>query len=187
MFDGWYNGGTRVDSALTDITENITLTAHWKEIYTVTFEYGDGVTENTTATFVQGETYGDKLPAPTRIGYDFGGWQDSEGMTVTSVDQVSGSVTLTAKWDRITYTVRFNGGPTAVADKTYNFGDAYGEAVNVSGTSESDGRTLKGWSTVADDESKIVTSATIVAPEGDGRVINLYAIYEPDPSEDIGG
>lgn len=186
VFDGWYNGDTRVDSALTDITENITLTAHWKEIYTVTFEYDDGVTENSTATFVQGETYGSKLPVPTRTGYDFGGWFNG-GTRVDQDDTVGGNVKLTAKWDIITYTVKFNGGPTAVADKIYNFGDTYGESVNVSGTPETDGRTLKGWSTVENDESKIVASATPVAPEGDGREINLYAIYEPDPSEDIGG
>ena len=94
VFDGFWTsttGGTRVYNAdghynseattywASDGTWNVnnstseTLYAHWLPAITVTLDYNDGETANSTISVGQGQTYW-RLPTPTRTGYEFNGW-----------------------------------------------------------------------------------------------------------------
>lgn len=113
-FDGWYNGGNKVEGAdAVDITGNVTLTAHYTPIaYTITFNT-DGGTEIAAKTYtIESE---DKLPEATgRTNYKFvewkvvndgdagGNWEKGSTYRVdgdgTQVSGKYGDVTLTAQW-----------------------------------------------------------------------------------------
>ena len=93
-FEGWYVGDTKYDFTQ-PVTSNITLTAKWREIFTVTLVYGRGDIE--TVPVNDGEPF--TLRAPTKPGYIFMGWkygdatyQAGEKFTVT------GDMTFTAVW-----------------------------------------------------------------------------------------
>jgi uncharacterized repeat protein (TIGR02543 family) len=70
-----------------------------KTIYTVTFEFNDGVTSRAPQSVTHGDTVG-SFPNPTRYGYSFGGWfsdLDPATVYVFSTPVVS-NITLYAKW-----------------------------------------------------------------------------------------
>lgn len=82
----------------------------------------EGVTEKVLPV-EEGKTVG-TLPEATRDRYKFLGWYDSSDQLFTAETIVNSALTLTAKWEPITYyTVTFdtNGG-TAIEDKEYEAG-----------------------------------------------------------------
>ena len=93
-FEGWYNGDTKHDFSR-PVTSDITLTAKWREIFTVTLVYGNGDTE--TVPVKDGATYA--LPAASRPGYIFLGWKYGD-KTCSAGDEftVNGDMTFTAVW-----------------------------------------------------------------------------------------
>ena len=112
-FDGWYtlaNGGTKIESPYMP-TNDVTLYAHWTaNKYQVTFNPGeDGTVTETTRDVTYGQPYG-TLPTPTRPGYTFKGWVDSNGNPVTGNDivNITSDTTLTATWQGETYTLTIN-------------------------------------------------------------------------------
>jgi uncharacterized repeat protein (TIGR02543 family) len=133
-FGGWNvtagGSGTNVSSAATygslaanDTTDSITLTAQWTEKsgYTVNYDTNGGTPAAIPAKTGVKWTDAGLLPAqPTRTDYTFDGWNvtsGGSGMNVTNAytygslaanDQTM-SVTLTAQWTPISYTVTFNG------------------------------------------------------------------------------
>ena len=94
-FEGWYVGDTEYDFTQ-PVTSDLTLTAKWTEVHTVTLVYGRGDIEPVPVK--DGATY--TLPAaPAKPGYIFMGWkygdatyQAGEKFTVT------GDMTFTAVW-----------------------------------------------------------------------------------------
>ena len=121
---------------------------------TVTFDPQNGDT-TTVKTVADGSTV--TLPdAPTKDGYDFGGWFLSDGTTAfTATTPVTADITVTAKWtEQITppaptYTVTYqgNGGTGAVIDQaTYKAGDP---ATVLPNTFVRDGYTFAGWKDAA--------------------------------------
>lgn len=93
-FEGWYVGDTKYDFTQ-PVTSNITLTAKWREIFTVTLVYGRGDIE--TVPVNDGEPF--TLPAASRPGYIFLGWKYGD-KTCSAGDEftVSGDMTFTAVW-----------------------------------------------------------------------------------------
>ena len=93
-FEGWYNGDTEYDFSR-PVTSDITLTAKWREIFTVTLVYGNGDTE--TVPVKDGATYA--LPSASKPGYIFMGWKYGD-KTCSAGDEftVSGDMTFTAVW-----------------------------------------------------------------------------------------
>jgi len=135
-FVGWWtsaSGGTQISES-TIITGNVTYYAHWKNMYTATFN-ANGGTGGTT----KKQEYGTSLVAPTvtRTGYTFMGWSPSVSATMPA-----GNTTYTAQWKVNQYTVTFdaNGG-TGGTTKTQNYGTSL-SAPTVTRT----GYTFKGWS-----------------------------------------
>lgn len=86
--------------------------------YDVTFMDGDTTLDTQTV------KYGEKLAAfdePTKDGYKFLGWFTQAGEAFDLNTPITKSMTLTAKWERNTYTIIYhgNGGVKVKGDKTY--------------------------------------------------------------------
>ena len=110
-FLGWFVGeGVNAGQVTntTAITQDITITAHWKaNNYTVSFvETGDNSIDDITITYDQVYT----LPTPTRKGYTFLGWYDGDNKVVSGTWNIARNVTLVARWQANTYTVTFETG-----------------------------------------------------------------------------
>lgn len=109
LFTGW-------DPKVADtVTGNVTYTATWKELYTVT--YTDGVeSEEVFADQVFDKllkaTATPTIADPTRYGYVFAGWNPAVA------DKVSGNATYTAKWyeDKIDKDNPEKEGPDGIPD-----------------------------------------------------------------------
>ena len=110
-FDGWYKeDGTKVtEDDIVDITEETKLTAGWLGAeYTVNFDADGGNTSVTSKKVKNGGKYGE-LPTPTKEGYTFVGWYDTENNKIesTTTANISSDVTLKAKYERNKYNVTF--------------------------------------------------------------------------------
>ena len=137
-FDGWLLDGEPYDFA-THVHSDITLTAAWTQLHTVTFDYAhDGMTA--VQTIPDGETA--LRPAdPERDGWTFDGWL-LDGQAYAFDTPVTGDITLVADWTRITHTVTFDTGDgTPVDPQTVNHGE---QAIDP-GTPVRDGYTFTGW------------------------------------------
>lgn len=134
-------------------TENITLTAVWSKLTTVTFDLDlDGTMWDISSqkTLINGATVTDKVGFdsnfynnPIRTGYDFAGWTRS--FTLQMYDDYGDyyyyktdssfyfefpreNVTLTANWIKKDFNITFDaqGGYVFPTMKTISFGDSYG-------------------------------------------------------------
>ena len=131
-FDGWYNGATRVSTALkygpTNVTSNMTLTAKATIktfAITGTAQYRD---TDSTGSFTTGNNggsvtgsgtynYGSKatLTAAEAAGYTFQGWYDAGGTQVSTaasyvIDSVTAAVTVYARFQKNWFTVTYTRG-----------------------------------------------------------------------------
>lgn len=101
-FKGWeYNGKALSATDLWTIDSNVTLTAVWAKVYTITLELNGGSVDGvTTFTVVEGEAY--SLPKPKKDWYTFAGW--SYGGTTIALTGVwtteaeGHNITLQASW-----------------------------------------------------------------------------------------
>ena len=181
-FDAWYNGETKIEAG-SSITEGLTLTAKWKaNTYTITYylAYGKNADNNPQNYTVETQTL--SLADATRTGYTFVGWYTDEACTDTNrITQIaagsSGNITLFAKWNANTYTVKFdsNGG----SDKPYSQTFTYDvEQALPANTFTRDGYTFAGWAKSANgyvtyaDEQKVSN----LTAENKGTV-TLYAVW----------
>ena len=116
-FKGWTTKKGGAGSKITNNTyaeKNITAYAHWNPYYTLTYDSNGGSTcSPASKTVEKGETWG-SLCTPTRTGYTFVGWntkKDGSGTTITASTEVSGNITVYAKWNtNYTITYKPNGG-----------------------------------------------------------------------------
>ena len=182
-FDGWYNGETKVEAG-SSITEGLTLTAKWKaNTYTITYylAYGKNADNNPQNYTVETQTL--SLADATRTGYTFVGWYTDEACTDTNrITQIaagsSGNITLFAKWNANTYTVKFdsNDGSNKSYSQTFTY-DVVEQALPAN-TFTRDGYTFAGWAKSANgyvtyaDEQKVSN----LTAENKGTV-TLYAVW----------
>lgn len=128
-FDGWYNGDTRVSTALTygptNVTGNMTLTAKGvlkTFAITGTAQYRDtdstgSFTSGTNGGTVTGSgtyNYGSKatLTAAAKAGYTFQGWYDAGGTQISTsatyeIASVTAAVTVYARFQKNWFTVTY--------------------------------------------------------------------------------
>lgn len=93
-FEGWTLDGAAFTFDTMPETD-ITLTAVWSELYTLTFDRADG-SAATTVQYAEGDAI--VLPeAPTRAHFKFTGWT-LDGKPLVSGTMPNGDVTLTASW-----------------------------------------------------------------------------------------
>ena len=111
-FQGWYTeieGGIPVSEALSSISADLILYAHWTiNDYTLTYDVNGGNALSTDHKEVTYNTAYGELPTPTRTGYTFGGWYTQAiGGDAVSSETIMGAadVTIYAHWTANTYTV----------------------------------------------------------------------------------
>lgn len=102
-FNGWYINDKKVTSDYI-VTKNITVTAKWTKLYTVTFNSDGGSTVNKQEV-AEGEKVV-KVSNPKKSGYVFDGWY-LDGKKYSFDSKVSKNLELTAKWAKA-YTITFN-------------------------------------------------------------------------------
>ena len=116
----WYAAGDAVT-----VDRDITLTAQWNKLVTVSFDLcGHGGANISSQTFVSGNKASEPT-APKEDGWVFGGWYTEKGCKYRfSFDSaVTSDITLYAKWDRVTTVVSApvatpTPSPAAAATKT---------------------------------------------------------------------
>ncbi|HIT77342.1 MAG TPA: leucine-rich repeat protein [Candidatus Limihabitans stercoravium] len=126
-FIGWFVGeGVNAGQVTntTVITQNITITAHWKaNKYIVSFvETGDNSIADVSVTYGQDCT----LPTPTRTGYTFIDWFNGDNKVESGTWNIARNTTLVAHWKANTYTVTFETGiGQEIEPMEVTFGDQY--------------------------------------------------------------
>ena len=138
-FNGWYNSsGTKVNNTYT-ISKNETLNAKWTKVeenYTVYFNSNNSKVKNPDTLTTKGTI---KLPTLSCEGYDFLGWETPEKTIVNSSYNVTKNVTLIAKWQIKTYTLKLtNGNNTEITQVSH--GQTY-----TLPTLTKEGYTFDGW------------------------------------------
>lgn len=127
QFAGWQDADGKQYAAGDAVTVNhdITLTAQWNKLVTVSFDLcGHGGANISSQTFVSGNKASEPT-APKEDGWVFGGWYTEKGCKYRfSFDSaVTSDITLYAKWDRVTTVVSApvatpTPSPAAAATKT---------------------------------------------------------------------
>ena len=106
QFAGWQDADGKQYAAGDTVTvdHDITLTAQWNKLVTVSFDLcGHGGANISSQTFVSGNKASEPT-APKEDGWVFGGWYTEKGCQYRfSFDSaVTSDITLYAKWDRVT-------------------------------------------------------------------------------------
>lgn len=109
QFAGWQDadGKRYVAGDTVTVNHDITLTAQWNKLVTVSFDLcGHGGANIPSQTFVSGNKASEPT-APKEDGWVFGGWYTEKGCKYRfSFDSaVTSDITLYAKWDRVTTVV----------------------------------------------------------------------------------
>ncbi len=178
-FLGWFDSTNTQQTAPITVKGDVTLTAHWKTVYTVTFNNGGDVT---TATYDAGATYGSNVTAFKILAdtdtHKFVGWSNIATATtaaqcVTGTDTVTSTHTLYAIWQEV-YTVTFNNGG-AITTVKYDDGAAYNTNAAFTTLENTDTQTFVGWSTnpYETDSDKCVKGTDTVT-----SAHTLYAIWK---------
>jgi uncharacterized repeat protein (TIGR02543 family) len=148
-FGGWYQDAactTEWIFAANSVTDNITLYAKWNvDYHTVDFEANGG----NPVPDSQNIAHDGKVvmpPAMTNSGYGFGGWyKDADFVNVWNftADNVTGNITLYAKWDLNFYTVDFNANGGNPVPPQQNI--TYGGKVTIPSAMNKTGYSFGGW------------------------------------------
>ena len=177
-FGGWYKEetfDTKWDFAADTVTENITLYAKWG--YTVSYY---GALANTYQVVIPGNK-ADKPAITTQTGYIFDDWYKENTFTAKwdfAADTVTGNIRLYAKWNPITYTVRYEKNSEdasgTMADSSHTFNAE--QALTANGYARP-GYAFAKWNTQSDGQGRDYLDAQPVKniTLTDGDVITLYA------------
>ncbi len=150
VFDGWYVGEEKWSFIGYVVTEDITLTAKWKEVdpndvYTITYHFngGMGVAQSPTQFEASDLPLALNLQPTTKEGHDFAGWYLDAACTLpaTSITKI-GNVNIYAKWTVHTYTVAFDSqGGNALPSQNVDHGDVATKPADPTRA----GYTFRGW------------------------------------------
>ena len=167
-FDGWYSGGTKIESGY-QIQGDEFLTAKWKiHQYTVSYSTDRGGTVN-AKTYDYNTTLGTAgLPSLTAMGYTHTGWQ-VEGVAATAGYVVTKAVTLTATWTPNTntrYTVHHYQQNVTGSEYSLVSGDTETKTGTTDTTTAATAKSYTGFT------AKGISQQTI-APDG-STIVNVY-------------
>lgn len=168
-FDGWYDkdpakssDAKKVYTTSTSIDQakDHTLYADWNSNpYTVYFNGNGGTVNKSSMQVVYGNSFG-TLATASKSGYGFLGWYTSSGVKVTSSSlyNIAGNTTLTAKWGR-NYKITFlpNGGTVNPKSKYVTNGVAYGSMP----VPKRKGYTFVGWYTKTKGGARVLNTRTV--------------------------
>lgn len=172
-FEGWSDveDGEAVSFPYTpSVTEDIVLFAKWAaNVYEVIFD-SNGGSAVTAGSFVTEGEIASAPTAPTRTGFIFAGWSDTDGGTAVSFPHSPGvfeDITLYAKWTAVYKITYFSTGGSSVSAGTFVNG---GKLAAAPAAPKRTGFTFGGWSATNG-------GAVIKFPytPGVSRNISLYA------------
>ena len=145
--------------------------------YTITYDANGGSNPPAAQTKTEGVTLKLTTAVPTRTGYTFLGWAESQTATTAAYQPggqytLNASKTLYAVWKQKTYILTFdpNGGMVTIIRKSVAHGSAYGALP----TPERVGYAFDGWHTSAEGGSRV--TATTLTQNADHT---LYAHWSP--------
>lgn len=184
-FEGWYLGDALYNFS-SPVTSDITLVAHWTEIFMITFDSAEG-TSVAAQKIEKGQTA--VLPEePIRSGFRFDGWT-LDGQTYDFATPVTEDITLTAKWVK-TYTVTIDKADGSQA--TVSTVDE-GTIVSQPAEPDRDGYAFEGWTVNGqpyDFSAPVSSDITIVAEwkelfdvtfdSAGGTLVNAQSVKDGD-------
>ena len=167
VFDAW-------DTDFSTITGDLTVTATWKKLHTVTFDLLGGTSEDTellVQTIVDGESA--TLPTATKDRFNLVKWD-------ADVSSVTGDMTVKAVWERKVFTSKeifdlIN--PGTVEIKTYRMNDQY-YSLGSGFFIDEDGLLLTNYHVIEESRSYKVTLS-------DGTVYEVSEVVAYDIDKDI--
>lgn len=195
-FAGWYSGdAVYTAETVYNVADDLTLEARFAaESYTVNFDYA--IPEGQEANITDNETknkiiaYGaavGELPSPAIEGYNFLGWIDAgreQAYDAQTVYLLLEDVTLTAKWEIITFRVVLDcnggttthsgaGGDTSFTRNEVKYGATWREAIGgVSQQGYLTGHSFAGWYTEKEGGEKVNPEAIVFT-----EAVTYYAQY----------
>ena len=99
-FAGWYdNDNNKITEIPSDTAKNISVTAKWLQLYTITYNLNGGNNaDNPTSYTVETETI--TLGTPTKNSSTFLGWYNESGDKITEIkpSETAANITVTARW-----------------------------------------------------------------------------------------
>ncbi len=179
-FEGWNDGEADYAAGASYVigTADVTFTATWKEVFTVTFSLGDhaAVDAMAPAAFENKES-GEKITLPAapaaEAHYTFSAWTDGTNTYAAEAEYtVVNSATISAVWTVNQYAVRYDGnGATGTVPTETEY--AYNTKIDLpaQGDLEKEGHTFKGWATAQNAASAIEGQFTVV------ESVVLYAVW----------
>ena len=183
-FTGWYDaptGGTKAQLTDTVPAGTVKLYAHWAaNSYNVKFD-ADGGTPVADRSVTFDAAYG-TLPAPTRAGYQFGGWFTASDKAITAATIFNKDImtmpaehTLKAKWTPRSYTITLYAAGGILAG-TDSITVTYDRTYSALPTPTRSGYTFDGWFTNADVK---ITPADTVKVTSDTALTARWTLIPP--------
>ena len=163
QFDGWYtSNNVKIDGTET-INIDTTYYAHYKDIFTVTFDADGGelsINPNTISV-VDGESIGiNNLPTATKEDLVFEGWYTSNNVRINGTEIITSNVIYTARYIEISHTTVYfnaNNGTAEYTEKDVIVGLAIGSLP----TATRDKYDFGGWYTDNTFTSQIDSTTTV--------------------------
>ncbi len=113
-FDGWYYDGTKIYDSFVMPEQDVTLEGMWRlREYDVVFDADGGEFADGSSAYIETLTFGSQIlgpEVPSREGFQFVGWQNSEGIMVGNLGTVGDDNSVFyAVWEPVDveYTVEF--------------------------------------------------------------------------------
>ncbi len=162
LFSGWTNGDDEATVGIeAGTTGNITLTAVWTpKTYNIIYNLDNGTNNSGNPDTFTVETPTITLIDPTKDYYEFIGWTNEDGDTVTEIALgTSGDVTLNANWRAIEYVITYvlnDGKNDDENPATYTVEDAFTFAVPTK-----NGYKFLGWFTEDNTTSTQISEITL--------------------------
>ena len=164
VFEGWFNGDAAFDKTAA-ITSDVTYTAKWTSIFTVTFKDGDQVVK--TAKVKSGEKIA-SADVPTDLAdtsdATFEGWFNGEAAFDADAT-ITANVTYTSKWSGL-LTVTFKDGDQVVKTAKVKSGEKIAAADIPTDLEDTQDAAFEGWfngEAAFDKDAAITSNATYTA------------------------
>jgi uncharacterized repeat protein (TIGR02543 family) len=190
-FEGWYTDGaftTKWNFTQNTVTQNVTLYAKWTQnppgSFTVTFV--SNCEKVAAPQVVQSGGQAAEPQGMTREGYTLEGWYNENTFASSwdfDTDTVTHSVTLYAKWDPITYTVRYDKNNAEAAGSMADSAHTYGIAKALTANAYTRaGYFFVQWTTEPDGSGTAYTDGQSISSLAatEGAVVILYARWVPE-------
>ncbi|MGM9899988.1 MAG: InlB B-repeat-containing protein, partial [Bacilli bacterium] len=139
-FVGWQYGDKVITSDILEINESLVLTALWEiKTFYITLDLDGGSCESTKIPIRYQELI--ELPTPTKPGFKFMGWYESDHLFVDKTYNRTTNLTVRAKWESLDYTIALMKDDSIYQTISIKYNDEL-----VLPKLQKDGYTFMGWS-----------------------------------------